>query len=358
MTVEPTALAQRARDRAVSDYAELKALIQQTGLFRRRYGYYGIRLALAVLAVAGTAVGIVAVGDSWWQMAIAAWLAVLMTQISFLGHDAAHRQIFTSGKANDWASLVVANLLAGLSFGWWQHKHTRHHANPNKDGADPDIDLTVLAQTAEQAAARRTPVSRWFVRRQGWFFFPLLLLEGISLHVASVRRAFGAEPVKRRWAEIAFLIVRLGGFVTLLLLVMSPVKAAVFLGVQLALFGLYMGSSFAPNHIGMPIVPRDMSIDFVRRQVLMSRNISGGRWMDVFMGGLNYQVEHHLFPSMPRPHLRRIAPIVREFCRERGIDYTQTSLGQSYRVVVRHLNDVGLAARDTFRCPLASQLRS
>ena len=65
-----------------------------------------------------------------------------MTQIAFLGHDAAHRQMFKSGRWNDWVSLIIANLLVGISYGWWQSKHTRHHANPNKEGADPDIALT------------------------------------------------------------------------------------------------------------------------------------------------------------------------------------------------------------------------
>ena len=84
-------------------------------------------------------------------------------------------------------------------------------------------------------------------------------------------------------------------------LVLSPGKAVAFLAVELAVFGFYLGSSFAPNHIGMPLVSPRLKLDFLRRQVLMSRNVSGGRFMSILMGGLNYQVEHHLFPSMARP---------------------------------------------------------
>ena len=79
---------------------------------------------------------------------------MILTQVAFLGHDAAHRQIFADGRANNWTSLVLADLFVGLSHGWWQRKHTRHHANPNKIDADPDIDLEVLAFTPEQAATR------------------------------------------------------------------------------------------------------------------------------------------------------------------------------------------------------------
>lgn len=324
---------------------------------RRRYGYYWTRLVLAALTLPAIVVGFVWIGDSWWQMFLAAGIGVVMTQIAFIGHDAAHRQIFGSGRWNDWVSLVVANLFVGLSYGWWQHKHTRHHANPNKDGSDPDIDLPVLSQTAAQADRRRNPWTAWLMARQGWFFFPLLLVEGLDLHLSGLRRVCSKEPVRRRWVEIAFLAIRLGGYLAMVLLVLPPGKAALFLAIQLGVFGLYMGGSFAPNHKGMPLVPADVRIDFLRRQTLMSRNVSGGRWVDVFMGGLNFQVEHHLFPSMPRPSLRKVQPIVRAYCAEVGVVYTEASLWRSYGIVIRYLNRVGLGVRDTFACPLVAQYR-
>ncbi len=139
---------------------------------------------------------------------------------------------------------------------------------------------------------------------------------------------------------------------------LSPEKAIAFLAVELALFGLYMGSTFAPNHIGMPLVSPKLKLDFLRRQVLMSRNISGGPLMSVFMGGLNYQVEHHLFPSMARPHLRKIQPLVAAYCAAEGVPYTQTSLWAAYRHVVGYLNTVGLRGRDPFLCPLVANRRA
>lgn len=113
-----------------------------------------------------------------------------------------------------------------------------------------------------------------------------------------------------------------------------------------------MGMAFAPNHKGMPVVPRGLVLDFLSRQVRMSRNIRGGRFLDVLMGGLNYQVEHHLFPSMPRPHLRRAAPIVQQYCETNRVPYTQVGLFTSYAIVVRYINRVGLGERDVFTCPL------
>ncbi|GIG28192.1 fatty acid desaturase family protein [Cellulomonas marina] len=351
----------RVRDaarRQVSDFTELAERVQSAGLMRRRYGYYWTRFVVLTGLLAGLVAAVVLIGHSWWQLAVAAALALVLGQVMFLGHDAAHRQIFASGRWNDWASLVIANLYAGMSYGWWQHKHSRHHAKPNQIGADPDVEIKAIRFHHESGGEPRTRLGAWLRARQGWLFFPLLLLEGISLHASGIRTIFGRGAVKRRGVEIAFVTVRLGAYLGLVFAVMPVGLALAFLGVQLGLFGVYMGAVFAPNHKGMPLVPRDARIDFLRRQVLMSRNVRGGRVMDLAMGGLNYQVEHHLFPSMARPHLRRVQPMVKAFCAERGVTYTETTLLQSWGIVVRHLNKVGLAARDPFQCPLTLDLRS
>jgi fatty acid desaturase len=341
--------------KAPNSYTELSKAVTASGLMRRRYGYYWTKLVAAPVAMAAALVLFVVIGDTWWQMFTAAGLAILFTQIAMLGHDAAHRQIFRSGRWNDWTTLVIGNLLVGMSYGWWQHKHTRHHANPNKVGSDPDIELPVISFTPEQAARRRE--SRWIglgwlMAHQGVFFFPILLFEGLSLHVSSIHRVFSREPLRRRWVEIVFISIRLVSFPLLVFLVLSPGIAFAFLGVQLGLFGVFMGMAFAPNHKGMPIVPADVKIDFLRRQVLMSRNIRGNRMLDTMMGGLNYQIEHHLFPSMPRPHLRAASAMIEQYCRDQGVAYTQTGLWQSYGIVVRYINRVGLGERDPFECPL------
>jgi fatty acid desaturase len=345
------------RERQVSAFLQLSTRVQAAGLMRRRHGYYWTTFVLLTAALAGLVAAVVLVGDSWWQLVVAAGLAVVLGQVMFLGHDAAHRQIFASGRWNDWASLVIANLYAGMSYGWWQHKHSRHHAKPNQIDADPDIATDVIVFHTE-GLTPRTGWRGWFLRHQGWLFFPLLLLEGLNLHVSGIKTIFGRGPVKRRPVEIAFITARLVGYLVLVFWFMPIGIGFAFLGVQLGLFGVYMGAVFAPNHKGMPIVPKDSRIDFFSRQVLMSRSITGGREIDWLTGGLNHQVEHHLFPSMPRPNLRRVRPMVKAACAEHGVPYTETGLFRSYGIVVRYLNDVGLGARDPFQCPLTAELRS
>lgn len=346
------------RRRPQTDYADLKDAILASGLLERRYGYYARRCAILGLALAGIWVGFAFIGDSWVQVAIAAGFGLVLTHVAFLSHDADHRQIFRSGRANEWLATCLGGLLMGMSASWWKGKHTRHHANPNKIGADPDIEPSVIVFYPDQARDRsRGRIATFLSDRQGWWFFPILTVEGLNLHVQSLVTLFGRAPVKRRRAELAMMGVRWGSYVTVLFLVLSPGIAGAFLGVQLAVFGVYMGCSFAPNHKGMPIVPRDAKLDFFRRQVLMSRNITGPGIIAFSMGGLNYQIEHHLFPSMPSANLRRAREIIKPFCHERGVRYTETTLLQSYGIVVRYLNDVGLRARDPFECPLVAELR-
>jgi hypothetical protein len=104
--------------RSGGEYTALAALIRDSGLLRRRYGYYWTKLVLVPVLTAALVFGFVLLGDSWWQMFTAAIFAFLFTQIAFLGHDSAHRQIFRSGRWNDWVSLVVGDLFVGMSYGW------------------------------------------------------------------------------------------------------------------------------------------------------------------------------------------------------------------------------------------------
>jgi len=200
-------------------------------------------------------------------------------------------------------------------------------------------------------------MATFLIRRQGWWFFPILTVEGMNLHAQSLMTLLGRAPVKRRAVELTMMGARWAAYLGVLFLVLSPGIAVAFLGVQLVIFGVYMGCTFAPSHKGMPIVPKDAKLDFFRRQVLMSRNITGPEFMTFAMGGLNYQIEHHLFPSMPRPNLRKARAVIEPYCRELRVPYTESSLLGAYGIVVRYLNRVGLGARDPFECPMVASLR-
>jgi len=337
----------------VSEFAALLSTIRDAGLLRKRPLFYILTFAGITALVVAAWFGFALLQDSWLILIVAAVLGVLFTQYAFLAHEAAHRQVFESGKANDLTGRILADLLVGISYSWWMNKHTRHHGNPNTQGKDPDIEPDFIVFQKEDAA-KIGKIGALFTRRQGWLFYPVLIFEGINLHRQAFATVFSKGKVDKRALEIVLLLVRNLTYLAVVFYFLPLGMAFAFVGVQLAVFGLYMGSSFAPNHIGMAILPHDSKVDFLRRQVLTARNIRGGWFMNIYMGGLNYQIEHHLFPSMPRPHLKRTREIVKEYCEAKNIKYTETNLFEAYGIVAAYLNRVGMAAGlNSFDCPSA-----
>ncbi|MGQ4272224.1 fatty acid desaturase family protein [Nocardiopsis changdeensis] len=326
-----------------SDFAVLSREVGEHGLLRRRRGHYAVRITVTLSLLLAAWAVFVLVGPSWWQLVTAVVLGLLFTQTAFIGHDAGHGQIAEGERANRVIGWIHGDLLVGLAYGWWVDKHDRHHAHPNHEGRDPDIAGAALAFSREQALRRRRWPGRWLARSQAWLFFPMLLLEAFHLHfasVAGVARRTGLPP-RTRAVEGALLAVHFGVYLAVVLTTLTPLQALCFVLVHQGVFGLYMGCSFAPNHKGMPVIAEGTRSGFLRRQVLTSRNIRGGPVVDLLMGGLNYQIEHHLFPSMPRPNLRRVQPLVRAACGRFGLEYHETGLLRSYAEVLRHLHRVG-----------------
>jgi fatty acid desaturase len=328
-----------------SDFAVLCKQVREANLLARRRVHYAVRTSVTFLAFAASWAAFVVIGDSWLQLLVAAVLGIVTTQVAFMGHDSGHQQICSSRRGNDALSLVAGDLLVGLSFGWWTDKHNRHHANPNTEGKDPDIGEGVLVWTDAQVDKRTGRVQLFIARHEAWLFFPLLTLEGLNLHVSAATSLIKGKTRKYRRTEIALFSTHVVVYLAAVFLILGPAKGFAFIAINQAVFGLYMGCSFAPNHKGMPIIPAGSDIDFLKRQVLTSRNVRGGWFTDLLLGGLNYQVEHHLFPSMPRPSLRKAQHLVRGFCAEHDIPYTETSLVGSYAAALRGMHALGAPLR-------------
>lgn len=324
-------------------YGELTAQVRALGLLRPRPGAYVAAFAVVFAAQAAVVVLMVLFRDSWWLLLLAPVFGVVATQIGFLGHDVGHLQVTRNLRRSRILGLLDADLMGGLSFGWWVDKHNAHHAHPNDLAGDPDVRVGTLVFDAGQAAERRG-LAAWTTRYQAALFFPLLLGEAVNLHVASIRRV--VHPgLRLRAVEAGLMAVHVAAYVTLLVLTLTWPQALLFAAIHKGVQGLYLGCSFAPNHKGMPTLDPDQAADPLLRQVLTSRNIRGGPVIDVVLGGLNYQIEHHLFPSMPRANLRRAQPVVAQFCHDRGISYTEASVIASYSGALRHLHAVGAGLR-------------
>ncbi|MFF0745246.1 fatty acid desaturase family protein [Streptomyces sp. NPDC004111] len=327
-----------------SDFSPLLQAVRGQGLLERRHGWYAARAAVNLASLAAVITGLVLLGHSWWVLLLAVPFSLVWTRTAYLAHDAGHAQISSSRRTGRWISLTHANLLLGMSQAWWNEKHNRHHAHPNHVDKDPDVGVGALVWTQRQAADREG-FARWLTRHQARLFFPMLLLEGFALKLYGFQDLRRQDPRERR-AEGTLLVVHLALYASLLLTTMAPLTALVFALLHHALFGLQLGLAFAPNHKGMEMPdPDGERWGHLRRQVVTSRNVRGGSLTDWFLGGLNYQIEHHLFPNMPRPHLRLAQPLVRAHCRAVGLPYTETGLVESYRQALSHMHEVGAPLR-------------
>ena len=326
-----------------SDYAILKRQIRDAGLLEKQPWFY-IRSICAKLALLSASLAVfVIVHDPWVQVANAAALGVISGQLGFQLHDAGHRQMFATGWKNVLVGLVTGDLLLGMSYDWWVDKHNRHHANPNHVDMDPDVNTMTISYSSAQAIGRRG-VAAMIARHQAYLFFPLIFLLGWSLHVSSVTFLLGHRSRHRR-VELALLAVHTLLYVGLFVSLLGPWSALLVIAVHQCCGGFYLALVFAPNHKGMLQLDKTNDLDFLRKQVLTSRNVRSHPLTDLCYGALNYQIAHHLFPTMPRNRVREAHVIVRGFCQGRGIPYHEVSMLQSYRELLGFLHEVGAPLR-------------
>jgi fatty acid desaturase len=332
-----------AADPSTASFRALARQLRAMGLLDRRPGYYTVKITLTVAGFfAGWALFVLA-GDSWAALAVAPLVGMMFTQLGFIGHDAGHNQVFGARRRNRLLGLIVANALIGLSFGWWVPKHSAHHAHPNEMGRDPDIGDGIALASPDVPGNRRGPLGSWLARWQAPLFFPLMLLRSGGMHVLGIGRLLRRRD-RASAVEASLIMLHAALYLTVVLWVLSPLKALAFVAVQQAVFSLYLGISFASNHKGMPIIGSATAAGFARRQVVTARNIRGGRFTTFMLGGLNYQIEHHLFESMPRPNLRRVQGLVRDFCVATDLGYCEEGFIESFRQIVHHLSDAGAVA--------------
>lgn len=308
----------------------------EAGLFKPSHGLFiGQAVVLFLLLVVG--VTVLVTNDRFWvQMANAAFLAFAFGQGGFFMHDVGHGQVVNARSRR--LVHVCLNTFLGWSTAWWVEKHGSHHAAPNRLGRDPDIAVGFVAFSKNQAEGKRG-LCRFVVRYQHLFLPLLLFFEAWHLRVGAIMYLRKQATVQAR-TDLFLMALHALVYFGVLFYFLPVLFAAVFVLVHNGLLGLYLGMAFVPNHIGMPVVTADESLDYLRDQVITARNISGGWWVSALFGGLNFQIEHHLFSGMSRYRLRQAACIVEEFCRRKGIAYHSVSLSRSYREVFGYLREM------------------
>ncbi|HYT45843.1 MAG TPA: fatty acid desaturase [Methylomirabilota bacterium] len=246
-----------------NEYVELKRLIKQKGLLDKQPIYYTYKFLFTMGLLAVSLALLIVVHNFWLQLLNAGYLAFVFTQIATLAHDNGHRQIFRT----TWKALifncVVINVLLGWSWSWWIDRHNRHHAHPNQLDLDPDID-TPFFSLSEENARGKSKFLQFIVKYQAYFFFPLQVLAAIGILIWSIQFLV-QKKAKYRLTEAVLIVVHYVMYFGLLLSLLGAWHAVLFIVVHQALLGLYLGSIFAPNHKGMPILDKDCQLDFLRR---------------------------------------------------------------------------------------------
>lgn len=331
-----------------SAFPALQKEARAAGLLDLRPRHYAVKVAVNLIMLGAAWAVFFVVGRSWWQLLTALFLAFCYVQIGLVGHDVGHHQVARSRTARDLLGYLHGNLLLGASYEWWINHHNRHHSNPNHIERDTDIVRRKAIFTAEQADQPMSAARRFIIRHQEKVFFPMAILESLGLRVVSVR-AIVARTVRRPVLEGVLIAVHTVLYFTAVFVVLGPWIGLAFIAVHHGVTGLYGGMIFAPNHKGMPVRSDEENLDWMTRQVVTARNIRGGRIVDYIYGGLNYQIEHHLFPSMPQSNLRKVHPIVVKHCETAGLRCHETSIVGAYVEIVKHLRNVRIEAASRLR---------
>lgn len=328
-------VAQLSTTEAAGLYAKLNQEVSQSGALDREYLYY---LLLTSTEVIGFSLSLVLLIFSINPIVVlASTLGVAYFSVRFGGlvHDAGHRAIFHSPRINDAYGYIISTVIA-FPYYVWKVKHNLHHAHPNEEGSDPDLEVPI--SFTERMYNRDKLVVRIMRRYQAFLFFPLGMFVSFTMRLKALMFYLNNQSKKTGVLFIAHALMIFVWYVGPFI-VFPLWKAMTFLIVANLVSGFYMLNVFAPNHKGMPQLEKNTKMSFLERQIITARNITCSAVLNHLYMGLNYQIEHHLFPYCPRNKLVRISPYVKKICEEHQLQYTQMSAIQSTKFILRNLSE-------------------
>mmetsp|Transcript_47049 Transcript_47049/g.112801 ORF Transcript_47049/g.112801 Transcript_47049/m.112801 type:complete len:465 (-) Transcript_47049:64-1458(-) len=343
------------------DYRALRAQIRKEKLDRASPLYYVFKCSSNLAIIAAAFYLVLAVNTTTAILGGACLTALFWQQCGWLAHDFLHHQVFDNRHIGDLFGLIIGNVSQGFSVEWWKDKHNTHHAVPNilesAEGAhdgDPDIDTMPLLAWSLEMARKIThtdsKVGRFFLKNQAILYFPILLVARMSWALQSFTFVFrtgdvwaspdtALKPLHLGFREHAGLILHYLWYIGLMTQ-MSIGQAVMFLLVSQMFCGLLLAIAFGVGHNGMAVYEADKKPDFLTLQITTTRNVDGNFLVGWFMGGLQYQIEHHLFPDVPRHNLHLVRRYVEPLCKKHNIPYHATSIWWGTWEVLKHLSEV------------------
>lgn len=257
-------------------------------------------------------------------------------------HEAGHYSV-TGNKAID---LKIQEILYGfgdgMSASWWRVNHNKHHATPQKHGHDADLmTLPLVAYNKIIAkAGKKHPLIRRWISLQHILFAPVTcslvaLFWQLYLHPRHIRRTkryTEAISILARWVTVAFLCHKLG--VTFWQGLLGVLFSQAF-------GAAYIFVSFSLNHSHLTVLPTDQHAHFVEYASIYTMDVSSDTFVNWFMGYLNFQIEHHLFPCMPQFRFVKLSKRVRRMFEDNGLVYDSRPYMTILKIVFDNLSDVG-----------------
>jgi linoleoyl-CoA desaturase len=332
------------------DVLTLRRRLREAGYYERPFWPVLWRWLLHVaLGVGGLAAFVLL--DPWPLRA----LAMLVSCFGFLGtatlgHTASHGAASEGRIGNAILLYVTYPFFLMLSATYWHHSHVQvHHPAPNVVGHDDDCDLRPVFALNEQHAAGASGPGRALLRAQGFLLPVLLPFNGFSMHRQAWQHLIGVllgrQGARRpaAWLDLACMSLHIAVWIVLPMLWFSPVDVLLVYAVRVALMGTGLFAILAPGHFPADARCLDASQknagSFYLRQTATTVNFEPGPLGAFVCSGLQYQIEHHLFPSISHVHLAKIAPLVRELCERHRLPYRSMpwsrAIWESYMVFFR-----------------------
>jgi fatty acid desaturase len=304
-----------------------------------------IRLALLVAAIsAALAIAWSPTSSAWMLGCAYLALALLLAQCAFIGHNAGHGSVSRRDGLNRGLGQLSMTLLTGLAFDEWIARHRMHHRFCQDEDRDPDLMVDLVVSLTEKSRQRKGPLGRLLTRHQTRHIWLLSLLFGHSQRHLSQLAAL--RDVRHHRLDAAMLLLHFTFWFGLPCLMLDvPLRLALLAYfIPLTILGPYLAAIFWVNHMGMPLVEDVAAFSFLEHQSMTSRTIvNAPRWNWLF-GGLNFQIEHHLFPRVPSHRLAAVQVIVRGHFERHGIFYNGVSWRAAVGAIQSHLRKIAHAA--------------
>jgi len=318
------------------NFDELKNTVEAAGLYKRTLGKYFVYTILVLCGVF-LALYITTLTDNIYvQILNGCFFGFVLVQMGMLGHDLSHGQVFSSRTKGHFWGTIAWGLFGGLSEAMWYDKHNAHHKHVNHEGLDPDLDVPFIFSDV-QRANKSVFVKKFIMPYQHLIFFPMLPLIYFGLILQAFKKVFSSFSLINVW-EIFLIIVHFAIFFFIPFYFLPFFVATAFCMAMALFSGAYMGIIFAPNHKGEEVVTAEEETTWLH-QITLTRNLYPS-WIGLHIfGGLNLQIEHHLFPEMSRYNYPRARVYVKAFCAKHNIRYYETSWFGSMKEIYISLRD-------------------